>query len=95
MEKKVDVVVIDMPRLDTRREKDLFGTFISDIVLQILSFVAKNERRTIRERQAEGIEAAKAKGVQFGRPKNKVPDDFAELVYQWKRREISLSDILP
>ena len=67
-EKEIDIAVIDMPLLDTRRGKDLMGTFISDIVLQILSFVAENERSNIRQRQAEGIAAAKARGVKFGRP---------------------------
>ena len=67
-EKRVDIVVLDMPLLDTRRGKDLMGTFLSDIVLQVLSFVAENERVSIRQRQAEGIAAAKAKGVKFGRP---------------------------
>ena len=67
-EKGVDIVVLDMPLLDTRRGKDLMGTFLSDIVLQVLSFVAENERANIRQRQAEGIAAAKARGVKFGRP---------------------------
>lgn len=67
-EKEIDIVVMDMPLLDTRRGKDLMGTFLSDIVLQVLSFVAENERANIRQRQAEGIAAAKAKGVSFGRP---------------------------
>ena len=66
-EKGIDIVVLDMPLLDTRRGKDLMGTFLSDIVLQVLSFVAENERTNIRQRQAEGIAAAKAKGVRFGR----------------------------
>ncbi len=68
-EKGVDIVILDMPLLDTRRGKDLLGTFLSDIVLQVLSFVAENERKTIRCRQAEGIAAAKERGVRFGRPK--------------------------
>ena len=75
-EKKVDIVVLDMPLLDTRRGKDLVGTFLSDIVLQVLSFVAENERTNIRERQKEGIEAARLRGVQFGRPKKPVPANF-------------------
>ena len=74
-EKKVDIVVLDMPLLDTRRGKDLMGTFLSDIVLQILSYVAENERKNIRQRQKEGIEAAKQRGVQFGRPKNPLPEN--------------------
>ncbi|MBR5758924.1 MAG: recombinase family protein [Thermoguttaceae bacterium] len=75
-----DVVVLDMPLLDTRRGKDLLGTFISDVVLQILSFVAENERANIRQRQREGIEAAKNRGVKFGRPRRKLPDNFKEIV---------------
>lgn len=76
----VDVVVLDMPLLDTRRGKDLLGTFISDVVLQILSFVAENERANIRQRQREGIEAARARGVRFGRPRRELPVNFKELV---------------
>ena len=75
-EKKVDIVVLDMELLDTRRGKDLMGTFLSDIVLQVLSFVAQNERENIRQRQREGIEAAKLRGVRFGSPKRTVPDYF-------------------
>ncbi|MBR4752924.1 MAG: recombinase family protein [Thermoguttaceae bacterium] len=76
----VDVVVLDMPLLDTRRGKDLLGTFISDVVLQILSFVAENERANIRQRQREGIEAAKKRGARFGRPKRELPANFNEIV---------------
>ena len=75
-EKGVDIVVLDMPLLDTRRGKDLMGTFLSDIVLQVLSFVAENERTNIRQRQAEGIAAAKAKGIRFGRPPRPLPENF-------------------
>lgn len=75
-EKGIDIVVLDMPLLDTRRGKDLMGTFLSDIVLQVLSFVAENERTNIKQRQAEGIAAAKAKGVKFGRPPLPLPDNF-------------------
>ena len=75
-EKGIDIVVLDMPLLDTRRGKDLMGTFLSDIVLQVLSFVAENERTTIRQRQAEGIAAAKARGVRFGRPPKALPENF-------------------
>ena len=75
-EKGIDIVVLDMPLLDTRRGKDLMGTFLSDIVLQVLSFVAENERTNIRQRQAEGIAAAKARGVRFGRPPKPLPDNF-------------------
>ena len=87
-EKKVDIVVLDMELLDTRRGKDLMGTFLSDVVLQILSFVAENERKNIRERQKEGIEAAKMRGVQFGRPKRDLPDNFEQICYQWRSGEI-------
>ena len=83
-EKKVDIVVLDMPILDTRRGKDLMGTFLSDIVLQVLSFVAENERTNIRQRQAEGIAAAKARGVRFGRPPKPLPENFCSAYQQWK-----------
>ncbi len=89
-EKGVDICVIDMPLLDTRRGKDLVGTFVSDIVLQVLSFVAENERVNIRQRQAEGIAAARARGVRFGRPKLDLPDNFPEVCQAWQRREITL-----
>ncbi len=89
-EKGVDICVIDMPLLDTRRGKDLVGTFVSDIVLQVLSFVAENERVNIRQRQAEGIAAARARGVRFGRPKLVLPDNFPEICQAWQRREITL-----
>ena len=75
-DKGIDIVVLDMPLLDTRRGKDLMGTFLSDIVLQVRSFVAENERSNIRQRQAEGIAAAKAKGVKFGRPPLPLPENF-------------------
>lgn len=88
-EKKVDIVVLDMPLLDTRRGKDLMGTFLSDIVLQILSYVAENERKNIRQRQREGIEAAKLRGVQFGRPKNPLPENFDQVYSKWISSEIS------
>lgn len=87
-EKKVDIVVLDMPLLDTRRGKDLMGTFLSDIVLQVLSFVAENERKNIRERQKEGIEAAKLRGVQFGRPRRDVPEDFIQICCRWRSGQI-------
>lgn len=88
-DKGIDIVVLDMPLLDTRRGKDLMGTFLSDIVLQVLSFVAKNERSTIRQRQAEGIAAAKAKGVRFGRPPKPLPDNFHSCYQRWKQGEIT------
>ena len=88
-EKGIDIVVLDMPLLDTRRGKDLMGTFLSDIVLQVLSFVAENERINIRQRQAEGIAAAKARGVRFGRPPKPLPENFHFLYQQWKNGEIT------
>ncbi len=88
-EKKVDIVVIDMPLLDTRRGKDLMGTFLSDIVLQVLSFVAENEHKNIRQRQKEGIEAARQRGVQFGRPQKRMPDNFEQVCIRWIKKEIS------
>lgn len=91
-EKGADVVVIDMPLLDTRREKSLLGTFISDIVLALLSYVAENERINIRQRQAEGIAAARAKGVQFGRPPIPIPDNFFELYQKWREGMISMRE---
>lgn len=89
-EKGIDIVVLDMPLLDTRRGKDLMGTFLSDIVLQVLSFVAENERTNIRQRQAEGIAAAKAKGVKFGRPPLPLPDNFYEVHKDWRAKKITL-----
>ena len=88
-EKGIDIVVLDMPLLDTRRGKDLMGTFLSDIVLQVLSFVAENERANIRQRQAEGIAAAKAKGVQFGRAPKPLPENFHTVYQRWKCGEIT------
>lgn len=88
-EKDVDIVVIDMPLLDTRIGKDLIGTFISDIVLQILSFVAENERTNIKQRQAEGIAAAMAKGIKFGRPEKPVPKNFYKIYTDWKNGKIT------
>lgn len=90
--KKADIVVMDMPLLDTRRGKDLMGTFLADIVLALLSYIAENERVKIRERQAEGIAAAKARGVKFGRPLLPLPDNFYEVCQQWKRKEISVDE---
>ncbi|MCI9105933.1 MAG: recombinase family protein [Lachnospiraceae bacterium] len=91
-ENGIDIVVLDMPLLDTRRGKDLMGTFLSDIVLQVLSFVAENERTNIRQRQAEGIAAAKARGVKFGRPPLPLPDNFYEIHKRWRKKEISVSE---
>lgn len=91
---KVDIVVIDMPLLDTRRDKNLLGTFISDMVLQLLSFVAQNERENIKKRQAQGIAAAKARGVKFGRPVKEVTDEFAGEVALWNKGELDVVVIL-
>lgn len=91
-EMNIDVCVIDMPLLDTRNGKDLMGTFIADLVLQILSFVAENERASIRKRQAEGIAAAKARGVQFGRPVSPLPENFEEVFRRWRDNELSVRD---
>ncbi len=85
----VDIVVMDMPLLDTRRGKDLMGTFLSDIVLQVLSFVAENERANIRQRQAEGIAAARERGVRFGRPATPLPDNFDQICKAWRAGEIT------
>lgn len=90
----VDICVIDMPLLDTRNGKDLMGTFIADLVLQILSFVAENERENIRKRQEQGIAAAKKRGVRFGRPESKVPDNFKSIVRSWERGNIRLEEVL-
>ncbi len=87
--KGVDIVVLDMPLLDTRRGKDLMGTFLSDIVLQVLSFVAESEHTNIQQRQTEGIAAAKARGVRFGRPPRPLPENFYESYRRWKSREIT------
>ena len=92
-EKKVDIVVIDMPLLDTRRDKNLLGTFISDIVLQLLSFVAENERVNIRQRQKEGIAAARRRGVKFGRPPKIIPPEFIDSIDKWKQKETTVQEI--
>lgn len=89
-EKGVDIAVLDMPLLDTRRGKDLMGTFLSDIVLQVLSFVAENERDNIRQRQAEGIAAAKARGVRFGRPPRPLPENFPAVHRAWRSKKLTL-----
>ena len=90
----IDIVVLSMPLLDTRREKDLMGSFISDIVLQILSFVAQNERESIRSRQAEGIKAAMQQGTKFGRPSKKLPDNFKKIVSRWEQGKLSFEEAL-
>ena len=87
--RNADIVVLDMPLLDTTRSKDLLGTFIADLVLQLLSFVAENERMNIRQRQAEGIAAAKKRGVKFGRPETTLPDNYAEVIELWQSGSIT------
>jgi DNA invertase Pin-like site-specific DNA recombinase len=93
-ERGVDIAVIDMPLLDTRNGKDLVGTFLADVVLQILSFVAQNERENIRKRQNQGIAAARARGVNFGRPIKKSPENFNELIRAWERGKLTFEEIL-
>jgi DNA invertase Pin-like site-specific DNA recombinase len=93
-ERGIDVAVLDMPLLDTRLNKDLMGTFIADLVLQILSFAAHNERDSIKKRQAEGIAAARARGVRFGRPVKKSPGNFAALVNAWERGKLTIDELL-
>lgn len=90
----VDICVIDMPLLDTRNGKDLMGTFIADLVLQILSFVAQSERENIKKRQAQGIAAAQKKGIKFGRPEKELPLDFKEVVKRWENKTISTDTAL-
>ncbi len=90
--KKADIVVLDMPLLDTRKSKDLLGTLISDLVLSLLSYVAETERNFIKTRQAEGIEAAKKRGVKFGRPRKNLPENFRKAVNEWKDKKITLKE---
>ena len=90
----IDVCVIDMPLLDTRQSKDLLGTFVADLVLQVLSFAAHNERDNIRKRQAEGIAAAKARGVHMGRPVVEAPPDFEEIVKAWEKKKITMEEAM-
>ncbi len=90
----IDICVLDMPLLDTRNGKDLMGTFIADLVLQILSFVAENERDNIRKRQEQGIAAAKKRGVRFGRPEAHMPDNFGEIIKKWENGQITFSDAI-
>ena len=91
-EKKADIVIIDMPLLDTRRGKDLMDTFLSDIVLALLSYISETERMNIRKRQAEGIAAAKARGVRFGRTPSPLPTGFAEVYRRYKRKELTVTE---
>jgi len=90
----IDICVIDMPLLDTRNGKDLMGTFIADLVLQILSFVAQSERENIKKRQAQGIAAAKARGVKFGRPESPLPENFDKIIKDWEENKLSITQIL-
>ena len=90
----IDICVIDMPLLDTRNGKDLMGTFIADLVLQILSFVVQSERENIKKRQAQGIAAAKAKGVKFGRPESPLPENFDKIIKDWDKGKLSTADAL-
>lgn len=93
--RQADIVVLDMPLLDTRKKgEDLTGTFVADLVLQILSYVAQNERENIRRRQAEGIAAARERGVHFGNPGKPVPKAFEEVAVQWRKKEIELPEAL-
>lgn len=93
-EKRIDICVLDMPILDTRQGKDLMGTFVADLVLQVLSFGAQNERENIRKRQEQGIAAARQRGVHMGRPVIAAPDNFGELVKKWEKKQLSLEQIL-
>lgn len=92
--KSVDIKILDMPLLDTDQNKDLIGTLIGDIVLQLLSFVAENERNNIHQRQAEGIRAAKMRGVRFGRPEIDLPKDFEKIMVRWKKGELMSKDAI-
>lgn len=90
----IDICVLDMPLLDTRNGKDLMGTFIADLVLQILSFVAENERENIRKRQEQGIAAAKKRGVRFGRPETQIPENFGEIIKKWENGQMKFDDAI-
>lgn len=91
--KGADIIVIDMPLLDTTISKDLLGTFISDLVLQLLSFIAQNERESIRQRQAEGIVAARKRGARFGRPTKELPENFEELFRKWSEEGLTRKEM--
>lgn len=93
-EKRIDICVLDMPILDTRQGKDLMGTFVADLVLQVLSFGAQNERENIRKRQEQGIAAARKRGVHLGRPVIAAPDNFGEMVKKWEKKQLSLEQFL-
>lgn len=91
---KADILVTDMPLLDTRKNKDLLGTFINDLILQILSYLAEQERTFIKERQKEGIKCVKLKGVKFGRPKVEKLNNFDEVIIKWKNKEIKSKETM-
>lgn len=91
-EKQIDIQVLDMPLLDTRQRKDLLGTFIADLVLQVLCFVAESERENIRKRQAEGIAAAKKRGIRFGHKPKPLPQNFKEILALWKQGHITMTE---
>ena len=93
-ERGIDICVLDMPLLDTRKGRDLMGTFIADVVLQLLAYCSEHERKNIRERQAEGIKSARVRGVKFGRPVIKSPENFGKLVKQWECGNLNISDLL-
>lgn len=94
-EKQINIVVLDMPLLDTRQKtQDLTGMFIADLVLYILSYVAQTERENTHKRQAEGIAAAQLKGIHFGRTSKEIPDNFSQVVHQWRTKKITLADAL-
>ena len=93
-ERGADIAVIDMPLLDTRHNKDLMGTFIADLVLQILSFVSHSERDNIKKRQSEGIAAARARGVHMGRPAKRPPENFLSLAKQWESGKLTTTELM-
>ena len=90
----MDIIVLDMPILDTRQGRDLIGTFLSDVVLALLSYVAQSERETLRKRQREGIDAAKLRGTHLGRPKQKLPSNFTTVVKRWECKQITLQEAI-
>lgn len=91
---KADIVVLDMPLLDTRQKKDLLGTFINDLILGLLSYVAQTEREKIKTRQRQGIDIVLNNGVKFGRPKINKPDNFDEVISDWKNKKITAREAM-
>ena len=91
---KADIVVLDMPLLDTRQKKDLLGTFINDLILGLLSYVAQTEREKIKTRQRQGIDIALSNGVKFGRPKINKPDNYNEVINEWKNKKITAREAM-